>query len=98
MKTRTQPRDNRRGKKDSIVRDEKPAFVPRHIAIKFMEIEGVKDVKPSMNTPEWLKIFVIPKDSSGYNHELHYKILAVEYGIAALLKARSQKFEASISW
>lgn len=98
MKTRTQPQNNRRGKKDSIVRDEKPAFVPRHIAIKFMEIEGVKDVKPSMNTPEWLKIFVIPKSNAGYNHELHYKILAAEYEIVALLKARRQKFEASISW
>ena len=90
--------DNRRGKKDSIVRDEKPAFVPRHVALKFMALDGVQDVKPSMNTPEWLKIFVMPKDKSGYNHELHQRIIQVEYEIAAALKSRNQKFEASISW
>lgn len=100
MNTRTSKyrNDNRRGKKDSPVKDEKPAFVPRHVALKFMALDGVQDVKPSMNTPEWLKIVVIPKDKSGYNHELHYDILRVEYEIAAALKSRNQKFEASISW
>ncbi len=81
-----------------MVRDEKPAFVPRHVALKFMDIAGVKDVKPSMSTPEWLKIIVIPTDNSGYNHELHSKILQVECEIATTLKSRKQKFEASISW
>jgi len=98
MKTRTQNRPQHRSKKDSIVRDEKPAFVPRHIALRFIAIDGVQDVKPSMSTPEWLKIFVIPKNKSGYNHELHQKIIQVEYEIAAALKSRQQKFEASISW
>lgn len=98
MKTGTQNRPQRRSKKDSFVKDEKPAFVPRHIALKFMAIDGVQDVKPSTSTPEWLKIFVIPKDKSGYNHELYERIIQVEYEIAAALKSRRQKFEASISW
>lgn len=78
--------------------EEKPAFVPRHIALKFMALDGVQDVKPSMSTPEWLKIVVIPKSKVGYNHALHYEILRVEYEITAALKSRNQKFEASISW
>lgn len=100
MNTRTSKyrNENRRGKKDSLVKDEKPAFVPRHVALKFMALDGVQDVKPSMSTPEWLKIIVIPKNKGGYNHDLHSRIIQVEYEIAAALKSRNQKFEASISW
>lgn len=91
--------NNRRTSKKyrKVVEDEKPASVPRHIALKFMSVEGVKDVVPSLNVPEWLKIIVIPK-REGYNHELHTQIIQVEWEISQALKPRNQKFEASISW
>ncbi len=95
---RTQTRPQCKSKKDAYVKDDKPAFVPRYVALKFMEIDGVEDVKPSMNTPEWLKIVVIPKSKKGYTHELYERIVQVEYEIAAALKSRKQKFEVSISW
>lgn len=88
----------RKAIKDLHKSDEKPAFVPRHIALKFMALDGVSDVKPSMSTPEWLKIVVIPQSKNGYNHDLHNRIMQVEYEIAAVLRSRRQKFEASISW
>jgi len=84
-------------KRDIFTRVETLAFVPRHISLKFMAIEGVADVKPALSNLEWIKIVVIPKQG-GYNHELQSRILQVECEIAQSLRSRRQKFEASISW
>jgi len=77
-------------------KDERPVFVPRHIAQQFLAIKGVKEVKPYMNTPQQLAVILLVNQT--YNHTLHSRILQVEYDIKEALKSRRQKFEASISW
>ncbi len=99
MKTQatTKPRRQNKGKKDVFKREEKPPFVPRYIGVKFMEIKGVIDVKPSISTDSEIEIIVIP-EKGGYRHELHYEIMGVEAEIREALRSRRQKFFASISW
>ena len=89
--------NNNKSKKDPLVKDEPPAFVPRYIALKFMAIDEVTDVKPSRNDEDWLKVIVIPREG-GYNRELLEKIGQAEHEIEKALKSRNQKFEASVSW
>ena len=96
MKPQTQTRPQRKSKDASFVKDEKPAFVPRHIGVTFMAIEGVKDVKPMTSTDEEIEIIVIP--SGGYTPDLQSRILRVEHEVREALKPRRQKFFASISW
>ena len=71
--------------------------VPRHIALKFMAIEGVKDVKTHINTEDNLEIILVV-NKGGYNRTLHENIIRTEFEIKMALKARQQKFNASISW
>lgn len=96
MKPQTQTRPPRRSKKDPLPREEKPASVPRYIGVKFMEIEGVTDVKPMTSTDEEVEVIVIPKGE--YNPDLQGRILAVEREVREALKPKRQKFFASISW
>lgn len=84
-------------KRETFEQEEKPAFVPRHIGLKFMAIKGVADVKPSRSNEREIEIILIPKEG-GYNRELHDKIMMVEAGIRETLRSRRQKFYASISW
>lgn len=99
MPTRTpsRQRNRRTSKRDKFSKkDERPAFVPRYIALQFLAIKGIKDVKPVQNTPS--QIDIILTVDQPYNHGLQMKILQVESDIKQALRSRRQKFEASISW
>lgn len=99
MKTQTprKPQYKSRGDREGFKREEKPPFVPRYIGVKFMEIKGVVNVKPSVSNEKEIEIIVIP-EKGGYNHALQDRILMVEAEIQEALRSRRQKFYASISW
>ena len=93
----TQNKYGKTRKKEVAKKEERLMPVPRHIALKFMAIKGVNDVKTHINTEDNLEIILIV-GKGGYNHKLHDDIIRAEFEIKTALKARRQKFQASISW